>query len=128
LLDVFVAKIQAIYTGEKEAKKADSNTAYGLKAYILLAWDVQVILTANLQTEIGLVNSSTGTIQDIIFQEDQESPSFPISVLISFDNYKDLTIASLEGERVVPISPIRHTWNSKFRASCSRLQIPVCLA
>jgi len=71
------------------------------------------MLTANLQTETGLVNGSKGTVQDIIFKEDQGPPSLPIAVLISFDNYKGPTVASLEGERVVPIVQIRRTWNSK---------------
>ena len=86
------------------------------------------MLTANLQTETGLVNGSMGTVQDIIFKEDQGPPHLPIVVLISFDNYKGPTITSLEDKRVVPIPPIRRTWNSKSGASCSRLQIPVRLA
>ncbi|EXX67605.1 Pif1p [Rhizophagus irregularis DAOM 197198w] len=69
-----------------------------------------------------------GTVQDIIFKEDQGPPSLPIAVLISFDNYKGPTITSLEGKRVVPIVPIRRTWNGKSGAPCSRLQIPVRLA
>jgi len=67
------------------------------------------MLTVNLQTETGLVNSSMGTIQDIIFKEDQGPPSLPIAALISFDNYNSLTIISLEGKRVVPIALIRRT-------------------
>src|SRR6266540_1518088 len=85
------------------------------------------MLTVNLQTQSGLVNSSMGTVQDIIFQEDQGPPSLPIAVLISFDNYKGPTIASIEGERVIPIPPIQRTWNGKSGVSCSRLQIPVRL-
>ena len=126
-LNTPVAKIQAIHTGGSEAKKADSDTAYGLEAYILLARGAQVMLTVNLQTQSGLVNSSMGTVQDIIFQEDQGPPSLPIAVLISFDNYKGPTIASIEGERVIPIPPIQRTWNGKSGVSCSRLQIPVRL-
>ncbi len=61
-LDVPIAKIQAIHTGEKETKNADSDTAHGLEAYILLAKDAWVILTVNLQIETGLVNVSIGTV------------------------------------------------------------------
>src|SRR5436189_490028 len=49
-LNVPVAKIQAIHTGGNEAKKADSDKAHGLEAYILLARGVRVMLTVNLQT------------------------------------------------------------------------------
>src|SRR4051812_30689937 len=63
-----------------------------------------------------------GTIQDILFKEDQGPPSLPIAVLISFDNYKGPTITSLEGEKVVPIAPIRRTWDGKTGV-CLRLQI-----
>ena len=86
------------------------------------------MLTANLQTDTGLVNGSMGTVQDIIFKEDQGPPSLPIAVLISFDNYKGPTIASLEGERVVPIAPIQRNWTGKSGVSCSRLQIPIRFA
>ncbi len=86
------------------------------------------MLTVNLQTEIGLVNGSMGTVQDIIFQEDQGPPSLPIAVLISFDNYNGPTIPNLEGKSVVPIAPIRRTWIGKSGAICSRLQLPVRLA
>jgi hypothetical protein len=67
-----------------------------------------------------------GTVQDILFKEDQGPPSLPIAVLISFDNYKGPTITSLEGEKVVPIAPIRRTWDGKTGV-CSHLQIPVYL-
>ena len=69
-----------------------------------------------------------GTVQDIIFKEDQGPPSLPIAVLISFDNYKGPTITSLESERVVPIVPIRRIWNGKSKVFCSCMQVPICLA
>ncbi|EXX58457.1 Pif1p [Rhizophagus irregularis DAOM 197198w] len=95
-LDIPVAKIQAIHSEGNEAKNASSDTAHGLEVNILLARGARVMLTANLQTESGLVNGPT--------------------------------IVSLEGERVVPIAPIKRTWTGKSRALCSRMQIPVRLA
>jgi ATP-dependent DNA helicase PIF1 len=117
--------INAIHTGGKEAKKADNDVAIGLEAQLLLARGARVMLTANLWTEAGLVNGAMGTIQDLLF-EDQEPPLLPIAVLISFDNYKGPTIDSLEEAEVVPIGSVRHTWEGK--TNCSRLQIPVRLA
>ncbi|RGB21955.1 hypothetical protein C1646_776928 [Rhizophagus diaphanus] len=78
-LNVPIAKIQAIYTGGNEAKKANSDTAYGLEAQLLLVRGSCVMLTANLWIETGLVNGSMGTVKDILFKEDQRPPSLPIA-------------------------------------------------
>ena len=85
------------------------------------------MLTTNLQTEAGLVNGAMGTVQDILFEEDQGPPSLPVAVFISFDNYESSTITNLESARVVPIVPIQYTQNSKSKILCSRLQISVHL-
>jgi len=121
-----VARINAIHTGGSEARKADSDVAKGLECQLLLARGARVMLRTNLWTEAGLVNGSVGTVQEIIFEENQSPPSLPISVLIEFDNYSGPAIIT-ECKRLVPISPIRHSWEGK-RGTCSRLQVPICLA
>ena len=123
-----VAKILAVHTGGNEAKRADSDVAHGIEAKLLLARGARIMLTTNLWTEAGLVNGAMGTVQDILFGEDQGPPSVPVAVFVSFDNYEGPTITSLEGTRVVPIAPIRHTWEGKSRVLCSCLQIPVHLS
>src|SRR4051794_19318637 len=85
------------------------------------------MLRTNLWTEAGLVNYSVGIIQEIIFEENQFPPSLPIAVLIEFDNYSGLAIITAEGKRLVPISPIRQSWEGK-KGTCSHLQVPICLA
>jgi hypothetical protein len=127
-LDVPVARINAIHTGGKEAKQAESDVACGLEARVLLARGARVMLTVNLQTETGLVNGTIGTVRDIIFKDDDGPPSLPIAVMVAFDNYNGPTITNLEGEKVVPIVPVQRTWMSKSGTSCSRTQIPVRLA
>src|SRR5204862_741223 len=54
-------------------------------------------------------------------------PSLPTVVLVEFDNYSGPAIMTLEGNRVVPISPIRHSWEGQ-KGICLRLQVPICLA
>lgn len=87
--------------GGREARNANSDTAKGLEAQLLLARGARVMLVANLWTECGLVNGSMGTIHDILFG-DQGPPCLPIAVFIA--------------------------WESKTGTSCSRLQIPIYLA
>ena len=74
-----------------------------------------------------MVNGSVGTVQEIVFKENQSPPSLPTVVLVEFDNYSGPAIMTLEGKRVVPISPIRHSWEGQ-KGICSRLQVPICLA
>jgi ATP-dependent exoDNAse (exonuclease V) alpha subunit len=85
------------------------------------------MLTANLWTEGGLVNGSMGTIHDIIFVE-TGPPSLPVAVFVKFDLYEGPSITTPEGDKVVPIIPIKRTWESKNGTVCSRFQVPICLA
>ncbi|RGB36292.1 hypothetical protein C1646_814122 [Rhizophagus diaphanus] len=47
--------------------------------------------------EVGLVNRYLGTVQEIVFEENQSPPSLPIAVLIEFDNYSGPAIIIEEG-------------------------------
>jgi hypothetical protein len=107
--------------------RVDPDLVKGLEAQLLLARGVRVMLRANLWTEVGLVNGSVGTIQEILFEENQYPLSLLIAVLIEFDNYSSLAIITEENRRLVPISPIRYSWEGSI-GTCSHLQIPICLA
>ncbi|GBB90280.1 hypothetical protein RclHR1_01720001 [Rhizophagus clarus] len=122
-----VAKILAIHTGGNEAKKASSDVAKGLEPQLLLAKGARVMLTANLWTKGGLVNGSMGTVHDIMFKN-QGPPSLPAAVFVKFDAYEGPTITSTEGDNVVPIVPIKRSWEGKSGTICSRQQVPLCLA
>ena len=82
-----VARINAVHTGGSESRKADSDLAKGLAPYLLLSRGSRVMLRTNLWTEAGLVNSSVSTIQEVIFEENQEPLSLPIAIMVEFDNY-----------------------------------------
>ncbi|CAB4427786.1 unnamed protein product [Rhizophagus irregularis] len=45
-----------------------------------------------------------------------------------FDAYEGSTITSTEGDHVVPIVPIKRSWEGKSGMICSRQQVPLCLA
>ena len=54
--------------------------------------------------------------------------SLPIAVFVKFNLYKGPSITTPEGDKVVPIVPIKRTWESKSGTLCSRFQVPICLA
>jgi ATP-dependent DNA helicase PIF1 len=122
-----IAKIRAVHSGGREAKRANSDVAKELEAQLLLAKGCRVMLMSNLWTKAGLVNGSTGIIEDILFEE-QGPPALPTAVFIEFKKYNGPTIKSREGKEVVLIAPIKRSWEDKNGNSCSRTQIPICLA
>ncbi len=111
----------AVHTGPG-ASKASSDDAGGLEAVVYIAHGARVMLTANLWTEVGLVNGTLGTVTDICYESGQGPPSLPIALTIKFDSYSGPTL-----DGAVPIIPLRRTWFSTTN-SCSRLQLPLKLA
>lgn len=121
-----VAKIKAVHNGQG-ASKASSDDARGLEAELLLAVGARVMLTMNLWTSHGLVNGSMGTVRDIVFAEGSGPTSLPVAVMVEMDTYSGPAYTDPNGHRVVPIAPARHTWEGTS-GSCSRCQLPLCLA
>ena len=92
----------------------------------MLAKSARIMLRTNLWIKADLVNSSVGTIQEIIFKENQSPPSLLIAILIEFDNYFNPAIIT-EDKRLVLISLIKYSWKEK-RETCSCLQVFIYLA
>jgi hypothetical protein len=60
-----------------------------------------VFLCKNLNTEVGLFNSSEGTIIDIIYEDNADpTQDLPKYVLVKFDQYKG------SSDQIFPIFPI----------------------
>lgn len=64
------------------------------------------MLRANLWIEVGLVNGSMRTIEEILFEEGQSPLFLPSAVLIKFDDYTGPAIITTNGKKLVPIIPI----------------------
>ena len=60
----------------------------GLEPVVFLAKGARVMLTMNLWSSVGLCNGATGTVVDIIFQNDHQPPELPIAVMVQFENYR----------------------------------------
>ncbi|PKY58425.1 hypothetical protein RhiirA4_480330 [Rhizophagus irregularis] len=69
------------------------------------------MLTVNHWIATGLVNSTMGTVTDILFKEKLEQTALPTVVLVAFDNYSGPILTNLEGIPVIPIIPIRRIWD-----------------
>ena len=91
---------------------------------VYFAHGAQVMLTANLWVQVGLVNGAMGTIVAICYDvEDQSPPSLPLAVTVHFDTYTGSTLS----DGSVPIIPLHRTWLSSNH-QCSKLQLPLKLA
>ena len=42
----------------------------------------------NLWSSVGLCNGATGTVVDIIYQNNHQPPDLPIAVIVEFENYR----------------------------------------
>ena len=67
-------------------KKMPSDELSGLEPVVFLAKGARVMLTMNLWSRVGLCNGATGTVVDIIFQNDQNPPDLPNAVIDMFSN------------------------------------------
>ena len=73
------------------AEKASDDDAENLSNVIHLCIGARVMLTANLWTEIGLVNGSIGTVIDLVWGLEMDPfSSLPLAILIAFDSYSGL--------------------------------------
>src|SRR2546423_7572783 len=55
-------------------------------------------------------------------------PSLLAAVFVKFDLYEGPSFTIPKRDKVVPIVPIKRTWESKSGTLCSRFQVPICLA
>lgn len=93
-----------------------------------------VVLNKTFWTESGLVNVTTGLVEDVIWPIGASQSELPLAVLVSYKTYKGLTLWHTEprpnfpdGIPIVPITPLKTTFelNSK---SMSQTQLPLQLA
>ena len=85
-----VLKIKSEYTG-KNASRASNDKAEGLNTKLCLSIGTRVMLIANLWIENSLVNSTMGTIRDIIWNKGADVKlDMPQAIIVEPDEYEGL--------------------------------------
>ena len=85
------------------------------------------MLTSNLWQKTGLCNGATGTVKDIIYANNQNPPSLPISVLVEFKKYKGLAFIP-DHPSWIPIPPVTFEWTTTRRHSRRQLLLRLSYA
>ena len=121
-----VKRIASQHTG-RNASKASVEEADNLPTELLVCIGARVMLTTNTWTENGLVNGSTGTITDVLWDTGQNpSVSIPSLLLVFFSEYSGPNFP-LYGPKIIPIFPVTRQFEYKGVA-CTRTQFPLRLA
>ena len=90
---------------------------------LYLCKGARVFLTVNLNTSIGLFNSSQGTVIDIVYEENADTDvELPKYVLVDFTKYTD----QIRESNVFPVYP-QKIYDDDYRIR-SRTQIPLLLS
>ena len=98
----------------------------GLEPVVFLAKGARVMLTMNLWSSVGLCNGATGTVVDIIYQNNHQPPDLPIAVIVEFENYGG-PVFNVNQPLCIPICPITVTSQTEIGFH-ERQQLPLRLA
>jgi len=104
-------KILTVVNQGQDAEKATKDKADNLPNKIYMCIRAWIMLSSNLWTEIGLVNSSMSTVVDITWQPGQDpTTSLPFAVLIQFDGYSGLVFPGCNAG-IVPVFAELHRFD-----------------
>ena len=106
------------------AFQASADVAGSLANQLVLCKGMQVMLTTNLNLEVGLTNGSVGTVVGIVYLSRETDRADIPTVLVKFDGYKGDKSVLQDIDNVYPVSAITRTWYTK-NTECHRTQLPL---
>ena len=84
------------------------------------------MLTMNLWSSVGLCNGATGTVVDIVYQNNHQPPDLPIAVIVKFENDRG-PVFNESQPLCIPVYPV--TVSSQAEVGFhERQQLPLGLA
>ena len=98
----------------------------GLQPVVFLAKGARVMLTMNLWSSVGRCNGATGTVIDIVYENNHQSPDLPIAVIVEFENYRG-PVFNENQPLCIPIYPITVPSQTEIGFH-ERQQLPLRLA
>lgn len=119
-----VKKFTAEHKG-RNASAATEEEADNLSAEVYVCLGARIMLTTNLWTEIGLVNGSMGSVEDLSWDYGRQTDQLPSVILIRFDNYTGPNFPNCP-VGIVPVFAQTRQFDYKG-ITCSRTQFPIRL-
>ncbi|KAI3894970.1 hypothetical protein MKX03_027990, partial [Papaver bracteatum] len=102
---------------------ASIDDAKGVQKIVLLSKESRVMLRKNICTQFGYVNGSTGTVVDVVYENDKNPPThMPIAIMERFDKYSGPQLYEDSNVNVIPIVPAITNWISSSGVTCQRKQ------
>ena len=98
----------------------------GLQPVVFLAKGPRVMLTMNLWSSIGRCNGATGTVIDMVYENNHQPPDLPIAVKVEFENYRG-PVFNENQPLCIPIYPITVPSQTEIGFH-ERQQLPLRLA
>ena len=121
-----IFRLHAHETGNKGRATTSAENFSGLKSLIHITIGSRVMLTSNMWVEAGLINGAQGTVEDIVFNNQENEDSLPTYVLVNLDQFNGPNLFNdNEKDKWVPIFPI--TRQHQYTRHIERTQIPLRL-
>ena len=112
------------------AAKVDARDGGNLHSLLPLCIGGRVMLLHNIWTEVGLVNGTTGEVDNVLWDPSVVDPrkEAPKAVLVALSDYHGPALyVRPDGKLVIPVFPISREFY--FQGSVvSRVQFPICSA